>query len=148
MSGTDLELVAQIVDIRTGEIVPATDANRVADILKHLKDYRTQIGHAIRQCETALIETSKERGTKTLHLDGVEVQISGGPALQWDVEILEELSAAGLPDDRYTELVTIEQTYKVNASVAKSIAASNPVYAEIVERARSYQDKPMYVRVK
>lgn len=145
---TDLVVPDQILDIRTGELVPAADIPRVADILRHLREYKDSILAAIKLCEAAIVEESRRTGTKTLHLDGAEVTITGGPRLSWDVSVLEELRDVGLPDERFADLVVIEQTYKVNAAVAKQIEAANPVYGEIVGRARSYVDGPLRVGVK
>ena len=145
---SDLATTDQILDIRTGELVPATDTTRIVDILRHLRTYRNELMQAVKACEAALIEEAQRQGTKTLHVDGGEATISGGSRLDWDVEILEELPAAGLPDERYAELITIEQVYKVNATVARQIAAANPAYRAIVDRARSYVEAPVRVTVK
>ncbi len=145
---TDLVTQDQILDIRTGELVPTTDTAKVADILRHLRDYRQQLMEGVKACEAVLIEEARRQGTKTLHVDGAEATITGGAKLEWDVEVLDELRAAGLPDERYADLVLIEHTYKVNAAVARQIAGANPTYAAIVERAKSYADAPVRVTVK
>jgi hypothetical protein len=66
----------------------------------------------------------------------------------WDHEVLEELREEGLPEARFNELVVPEVTYKVNRSVANSIAKSNPVYGEIIERAQERHEKSPSVSVK
>jgi len=65
----------------------------------------------------------------------------------WLLDVLEELLEAGLPEERYNDLVIQEVSYKVSGLEAKRIAAANPEYASIIERARQRVQKAPYVKV-
>lgn len=132
----------------TGEIVPLADAPKVAHALEGLRDYKAKLDEARAVLEAALVEESKRLGTKTLHLGSIDAEVYGGAELLWDMEELEKLREAGLPEERFTDLVRPVVTYKVDARVAKQLESANERYAEIIERARSYVERPPRVRTK
>lgn len=66
----------------------------------------------------------------------------------WDIEILGELRALGLPEERMDQLITAEITYKVNTNVAKQLASVNPAYAAVIERAKSQVPRATYVSIR
>jgi hypothetical protein len=147
---TDLVVTAptELVDARTGEILPATPANALT-LLDAARDMRARLMDLVKDCELVLLEESRRQGTKTLHVDGVgTAEITGGSELSWDLETLLELRDLGLPEDRYDELVVATVTYRVDARVAKQLEAANERYAEVIDRARSRIDKPFRVRVR
>jgi hypothetical protein len=109
---------------------------------------RAQILDLVKDCEAVLLEESRRQGTKTLHLPDGTAEVSGGTALEWDIDVLAELQAVGLPEDRYGELVVTTVTQKVDARVAKQLEAANPEYAAIIERARRYEPRPWRVSIK
>lgn len=94
------------------------------------------------------MEEASRQGTKTLHLSNANVSVSGGSQVEWDVEELNKLLYAGLPVERFDDLVTVIVSYKVNAAVAKQISAANPDYAEIISKARSEAPAAYRVSVK
>ena len=49
---------------------------------------------------------------------------------------------------RWAELVVATVTYRIDARVAKQLESANEVYAGVIQRARSYADKPFRVSVK
>ena len=133
----------------TGEVVNLDDPSSCAYALHALRDFKQQIDNARYFVEQALVRHAQDSGTKTLHVGDLTATVSGGKAVRWDVEELQKLMDAGLPETRFNELVKTEVSYKINAAVAKSIeAAGNPEYAEIIGRARSYDDVPWRVSVK
>lgn len=132
----------------TGELVDLSNAAAVAKAAHQVKTLETQLRDARRDLEWALIEESKRQGTKTLHLGGYTAKIEGGDELQWDLEILAELIDAGLPQERYDDLVTEHVQYKVSSTVARQLEGASEVYAEIVGRARSRFPKQPRVNVK
>jgi hypothetical protein len=137
----------QFPNLLTGELIDRTDIPAVAGYVEQLQDHRRKVSQLIREVGDILIEHGHQSGTKTIHAGARKVTITGGPEVEWDVERLNDLLEAGLPYDRFNELVTVEQTFKINANVAKSIAASNPKYAEIVESAKTMVPKPERVRI-
>ncbi len=147
---SELALSSGLLDIRSGELIDPTDAPRVAALLADVREHARQLTELRRACEQALAEEARRQGTKTLRFEGVEAVVSGGEAseLVWDIEELQKLLDAGLPSERFEALVRETVEYRVNAAVAKQIAAANDEYAAIVERARSYRDKPVYVTVR
>lgn len=141
-----------LVAPHTGELLNLNDAPAVARALTELRDHRQAVNDATSVLTDALVQHAQRAGKKTLHLHGVgKVELSGGPdsAVHWDLEILEQLRAAGLPEDRWNELVRTDISYSVNAAVAKQIESSgNERYREIVGMARQRADRPWRAQVK
>ena len=147
VSSTELALPANLLDVRTGELVPATPQN-AAELLHAARELRAKMMGLVKDCEAVLLDESRRQGTKTLHLEHGTAEITGGTALEWDLGTLLDLKDLGLPDDRYDQLVVATTTYKVDARVAKQLEAANPEYAEVIGRARNYVEKPWRVTLK
>jgi hypothetical protein len=147
MTGLAHPAAGEVVHVTTGELIP-TEPARLAGYRADLNELRRRLFQAIKEVDALLLEEAERQGTKTLRYGNLEAVVTGGPELAWDIPILDELLAAGLPEARFAELVTIEQTYKVNAQVAKQLAAANQVYAEIIDRARSRLEKPYRVSIR
>lgn len=150
VTSTDLVVTVptELLDVRTGEVVPATPAKAV-ELLGAARDYRQRVLNLVKDCEAVLLDESRRQGTKTLRYDGVgTAEVTGGTSLEWDLEVLLALRDLGLPEDRYNELVVATVTYKVDARVANQLAAANPAYSEVIERARSRVERPWRVSLK
>jgi hypothetical protein len=147
MTSTDLILPDNLLDVRTGELVPATPQN-AAELLYAAREMRARMLSLVKDCEAVLLDESRKQGSKTLHLPAGTAEITGGTALEWDLGVLTDLLELGLPQDRYEQLVVASVTYKVDARVAKQLESANPAYAEIIERARSYVERPWRVSLK
>jgi hypothetical protein len=132
----------------TGELVNLDDPVSVARVLDEIREHESALREVKRVLTGALVEESRRQGSKTLRLDYMEAEVTGGERVEYDPEVLLELRDAGLPEDRFDALVRAEVTYKVSAAEAKRIAASNPVYARVVERARRVVEVPFRVSVK
>lgn len=132
----------------TGEVLNLNVPADVARALAFVRSARAQLNDARKVLEDVLLEESKRMGTKTLRFGDTTATVAGGPETNYHIDVLLELTEAGLPEERWAELVTTKVDYKVNASVAKQLAASNEVYAEIIDRARFTVDKPRRVDVK
>jgi hypothetical protein len=146
---TDVAVIQEIWNPKTGELVPVTDTDGVAQAVQALREYNQRIRDAIADATTVLVEESRRQGKKTLHLMNTTVEIRGGAETVWDVEALREnLESAGCPPERIEEVIKTEVTYKVDARIAKQLAAANEDYAIAVELARSSAEKPFYVKVK
>lgn len=128
--------VEAILQPLTGELVPADDLAAVAAALDALREHKRQVDVAIAAFTEAAVAISRAQGTKTLRAGATTVRVGSDTKIQWDVTELAKLRKAGLPEDRYNELVTEQVEYKVNGSVARQIAGSNPAYAKIIERAK------------
>lgn len=147
--GTELAVPESLVDVRSGEVLPATPENALA-LLLAARDIRRRLLSVVKDCEAVLLEESRRQGTKTMHLPGGTVTVAGGPGseLVWDFEVLARLIAVGLPDERWQELVTVKTTRTVNARVASQLEAANEDYAAIIREARGRADKYWSVSVK
>ncbi len=142
-----LPLPTELVDVRTGELLPATPQNAI-DLLAAAREMRGRILSLVKDCEAILLEESRRQGTKTLRLGDTTATVTGGSDLEWDLETLLELRDLGLPEDRYDELVVARVEFKVDARVAKQLEASNEAYAAVIDRARTRVERPFRVSVK
>ncbi len=150
MNATDTQALAlpeQLVDIRTGELVPAT-AENAAELIVAVREWRSRALDLVKDCEAVLLDASRREGTKTLHLEGATATITGGKELTWDLDALSALCVLGLPEARFNELVVATVTYRVDARVAKQLEAANPEYARVIQSARSYAEKPWRVSIR
>lgn len=135
---TELErLPGELVIPWTGEIVDLGEPAQVARVLETVRALKRDLDEARALLEDVLRSESERQGTRTLHLGTLDAVISGGERVEYDeLELARELRAAGLPEERLAELIVETVTYKVDQRVARSVAASNPVYAAAIERCR------------
>ncbi len=146
---TDMVTIQHVLNPVTGELIPASDVNGVAEAVKGLRQLSQQIRDAIADATVILVEESRRQGTKTLALQDVTVEIRGGTETVWDIEALQhQMDSLGLPAERMDALIKTEVTYKVDARVAKQLAGANEDYAAVLESAKTTVQKPYYVRVK
>ena len=134
MSETSMELVIPM----TGEVLSRDDPSGCARAYYEIKELETKLKLLRGALAEVIMEESIKQGSKTLHFEqGMTAKISTPMEIQWDHDILAELVEAGLPGDRFEALVRAEVTYKVNQAVIRELEGANPVYAEIIERART-----------
>jgi hypothetical protein len=137
-----------ILDPGTGELVPA-EPEPAARLLVRLRSYYQPLRDAVKACEAVLVAESQRLGTKTLTIGDNDLEVYGGKEIAWDVEQLRAtLTAAGCPEDRITALIRETVEYRIDARVAKQLAGSNPVYAELIDAARTEHETAPRVRVK
>lgn len=128
---------ALIVIPITGEAIEFSDAHACARALQEVREIEARLRDVKRALTEGIIEESQRQGSKTLHFSGFDARINNPPTTVWDYEVLCELLEAGLPEERFADLVTTEISYKVNGNVAKSVASSNPDYKAIIDRAKA-----------
>lgn len=133
----------------TGELISRDDPAACARALQEMDDLETKLKVLKGALREVLLEESVRVGGKTLHFGGgITATITTPVSTIWDHTVLAELVAAGLPEDRYEALVKTEISFKINGSIAKELAGANPVYAEIIERAKTRIEKTPSVAVK
>lgn len=142
------ESVSLILIPTSGEVLDPEDAAGCLRVLTEIRELESRLREAKAALTDALSMEFARQGTKTLEFGGIKATLGANNEVVWDIEILSELRALGLPEDRMDALVTTEVTFKVNASVAKQLASANPRYAEVIERAKSRVPKTPYVSVK
>lgn len=138
----------ELVVPTTGEMISLEDPEQCARVLYEIRELEYQVKVLKAALRDSIVEHSRLQGTKTIHFQGMSATVGTTTSITWDYEVLTELLAAGLPEERFNELVMTEISYKVNASVANSIAKSNEVYGEIIERAKTREEKKASVTIK
>lgn len=118
-----------------GQVVSFNDASEVALALDAIRDLKWQLDNAVTELTRALVFHSQQAGSKTLHLPGCEVVLSGGPADEFrDIEELYvELVAAGMAEHRAGEVVVETVTRRVSVREADRAGGANPVYRQIID---------------
>ncbi len=146
---TDLIPVsADLVNVETGELLPATIDNAVT-VIQAARTMRSRLHDVVAQATAWLAEESARQGTKTLHAGTSSVVLSGGPTDEYDpLELMNYLRNAGLPEQRVDDAVTTIIDYKVNRAVLRQLAAANPEYADAIEQAKRTVEKPYRASVK
>jgi hypothetical protein len=129
----------------SGELLSLEDTAGCVRILGEIRQLEQSLKEAKAALTEALRQEFERQGTKTLEIEGVKAELRGGSEIVWDVETLEQLRVLGLPAERMAALITTEVSYKVNARVAKQIAAANEEYAAVIESAKSVIPKASYV---
>jgi hypothetical protein len=132
----------------SGELVDLTNPGSCARALEEIRSIESRLREIKGVLTTVIVEEATRQGTKTLHFQDGDFSVSGGSTLEWDIEELEKLRDAGLPEERFYDLVKTVVSYKVNAAVAKQISGANPEYAAIIERARQEGPAPFRVSFK
>lgn len=145
MEGLLVVVGEELVYPITGEIVNFDDPAGCVRLLGEIRTLEQQLKNLKAELTLALEQEFSRQGRKTIEVNGTKAELRGGSGVVWDIEVLDELRTLGLPEERMDELMQAEITYKVNANVAKQIAAANPEYAEVIERARNHVPKPIYV---
>jgi hypothetical protein len=145
-----LAVPENLLDVVTGEVLPATPAN-AARVLQVAREMKGKIDVVIKAATAYLAEESRVRGTKTFQLAEGKVTLSGGTTIEYDPELLVELlREAGCPEERITaavaEIVTV--SYKVDRAVLRQLGAANPDYGAAIALSQRTIEKPYNASVK
>lgn len=132
----------------TGEVVDLRSAKACAQAMYSLRALEEQIREAKYALTQAVVAEAERLGSKTLELGDLVVEVTGGEETHLDVEVLMELRQAGLPEERWQELVRPVVELRPSLREAKRIASINPRYREIIERATRVVAKPYYLRIR
>jgi len=139
-------------DLVVPVIGTVVDLGNTADCARALQDIR-DLEWRLRETKAALVDAivqhSKEEGSKTIHFEGGKVEVRGDSETVYDAEEIEQgLRAAGMPEHRIREIVVEQVSYKVAALEAKRAAGANPEYAKVIEAHKRVVEKTPSVSVK
>lgn len=145
---TDITPYTGLLDVRTGELLPASVEN-AARVLHAARAMKAQVNEIVQEATAYLVEESARVGTKTLHGDTETVTLTGGPSIDYDpADLVEALREAGCPENRIDQAVTQIITYKVDRSVLRQLAAANPYYKAAIQLAELEVERPYRASVK
>lgn len=145
---TELVVVTELLDVESGEILPATVDNAAA-VLQSARVMKQKIDTVIRSATAYLAGEAAHHGTKTFNVAAGTVSLSGGTSLEYDAaDLMEALRVAGCPEDRIDAAVVAEISYKVNRSVLRQLAAANQDYKAAIELAERVVAKPIRASVR
>lgn len=149
MTGQEIEEAPrrEIAVPGVGSLIDLDEPAQVAMALRDVKQFASALSAARAVLEEAMVDEAMRQGTKTLRFGERTVKIGSDSELEWNLKALEGLIEAGLPQDRYDELVTVTLTYKVSSAVANQIAGANPRYRRIIEDAKGRRPKKISVGV-
>ena len=117
----------------TGELVDIATVDGARRGMRMVSEMRQQLTEFNDACRRTLLEESDRRGQLSWEADGVMVRVGGaGVVEEYDIAILHELVLAGLPEERWAELVTYEP--KVDGRIIQQLKR-NPAYAAVIELA-------------
>jgi len=132
-----------------GAVVNLHEPAEVARALGDVRDLKRQLDDVRALLEGVLMLEAQRLGTKTLHLDGMDAVVSGGPRAEYDAELLmSRLRACGLPEERVAQAVVQTVTYKPNAAVLRQLAGANQDYRRAIDASRTTVDAPYRVSLK
>jgi hypothetical protein len=131
----------------TGELVDLGNPEACAAALDAIREMEFKVKDFKRVLTEVLVDESIRMGSKTLRFGPHKVVIKERVVTIWDMEVLEQLLDAGLPQERFNDLVKAEVTYKVDKNESKRISAVNPVYAEIIDAAKREESRGVYAEV-
>ncbi len=122
-----------------GTVVDLTNPHDCALALADVRMVESAFAGTKKKLTEALVDAAKQRGTKTLHLDGeITATVRGGERIVYDAEEIElGLRKAGMPEDRIREIVKETVSYQVVAVEAKRAAGANPDYALVIDGNKS-----------
>lgn len=138
----------EVLDPFTGELVDVSDPQVAAEFLDALRGSKDAIDRVIRTVTDIITSEFQRQGSKTIAAGRWELELSPSVTYQWDEEELQKLLDAGLPEERYQDLVQTTVSVKVRQNVAKQLESSNDEYAAIIEQARTRVEGAPRVNVK
>lgn len=137
----------EIIDPMSGQVVDAADPVKAAELLDAMRQSKLILDQAIRRVTEVLSHEFERQGTRTINAGPWELESKETASFEWDMEELEKLKDAGLPDDRFGEFVNATITYKPKQNIAKQLE-TNPAYRVIIEEARTRVVKGVRVDVR
>lgn len=135
------------VDRFTGELLDPRNLEQLGDYLERLRELRQAVQDEIGGITGLVVSLSSQYGKKTLRSGDVKVEVKSNVKREWDLDVLDQLLDAGLPLERWEEMVKSEVVTTVSWAIAKQLKASNPEYARIIDEAMTEIPTSTYVTV-
>ena len=135
----------------TGVLVSLREPREVGIAIQDIQGLERALAEAKRVLKAALVDHWQIGGTaKTFTIGGGRTAVvSGGPEKSYDATaIRDDLLAAGMPEERVSQIVVEEISYTVKAVEAKRAAAANEEYARIIARHTTEYERPYDVRIR
>ena len=150
MTSIDLthEIVHEVKDPETGEIIARTDLPAVARLWKKVDDVQRQWKDVKAWANQAIIDYLDAQAKWTIEAGGLKVSAPSPEAadVHWDLDELAKLEAL-LPSERYAELVRQTVILEPQTGELHKAAKAGGRIAEIIMRAESRTPKRRYARV-
>lgn len=144
----ELQQWTGLLDVQTGELLPATVSN-AARVLQAARAMKRHVDEIVREATEYLAAESARQGTKTLHDGDETVTLTGGTTVEYDPgDLMEALAMAGCPAERIDQAVVATVTYKVDRAVLRQLAAANPEYKAAIDLAAREVEKDYRASVK
>lgn len=142
MSALERQPEVGLLNVETGELLPATIENAAAALVA-ARNMKERTNDIVAEVTGWLVAESARQGTKTFPTGDLTVSLSGGTSEEYDAQdLMQLLRECGCPEDRIEQAVVAEISYKVNRSVLRQLAAANPDYKTAIELARREVDRP------
>ncbi len=141
MVTTELDQYTGLLDVTTGEVLPATVGN-AAKVINAARAMKQNVNAIVQEATAYLVRESEHIGTKTLHDDKETVTITGGPFVDYPpTDLIDALRAAGCPENRIDQAVKTVITYKVDRAVLRQLAGANPDYKAAIDSVATEVDR-------
>lgn len=137
----------EVCDPFTGEAVDLSDLAFAADYLDTLRRWKIALDQATRDTQDAILDQMSVLGQGTVRVGRAQLRRVPKVDYEYDHEELLKLLDMGLPEQRFQEVVRDVVDRKVSRTALKQVAASNPEYAKVIERATTKIDRPASVEV-
>lgn len=134
-----------------GTIVNLNEPREAGIALQDIRALEGRFREVKRILSDAIVAYWQKGGTaKTFTIGGGRnAVITGGPEKVYDAEAIRaDLLAAGMPDERVSEIVVETISYKVAAVEANRAAKANPKYAKIIARHTLEIERPYDVQIR
>lgn len=131
----------------TGVVLDLSKPSDAAVGLRESIDFYFKLREFQEACRDTLRAEADRRGERTFEMDGLHIEVANPSDEQtYDIAKLALLLDAGLPKERWAQLVTYEP--KVDGRVINQLRRANAEYAAVIDNAvLSQKPKSRYVKV-
>lgn len=137
------------IDKRLGEL-DLSNVVECAVLLDDIRALEAQLATAKSRLTAAIVATASVDGETSYDLPGrMRATITSGKRSTVAADVLEaKLREAGMPENRISEIVQQEVSYKVDLRAAKKAGTANPAYADALRDATTTHDSQPSVTIR